>query len=1260
MRYLNQNLKAVLTVFVGSAFAYTPNVFSASYPANIDYGTQGDFVAKVGTEYGRTANLTLVGPLLVNLPEAPGSTSDGIPYESKSSVWELTDLTQPSLIRTITCDTCFMGMPISAHATITRFDNDEAYLYMRERDIVGNGEYMTFDPLGLTSNDQAASRDLNWGFDPMSYPMMFSPYYLREWWEYGNQPSGLQSIRDPSNLLPIGESQHWLGEHLVQWDHLGLTGVTGFAAWLGNLLVVSSDQQSTGMAIYDISGFKNGDLPRLLSTFQPTLTEPDGNQLGIGGYWMEPYGTTKMVWAARTRNAVPIRNFPALFIVDFENPTQPRLSCELYFDQDPNDPSDGDSSSDPMYVNFQDQYAYVDHFKVDINACENAYSDGVISDQEFSQIVYRFNDIENSCDGSQYFRPLGQVGVFGGYDWWETEAIISYSGVQLPLGQYLQNQNGLGFRMVYQPATGEVVVNTNALNIGDTISFNGQSATVTDVQITPEINEQGMCFMVTSDEPDTNAPFVSGHRPLADQTNYPVDGFIHIHIPETLRTETVINAITVTDVDSGQDIDFRYQLAHTGTISIWPSSDLAIDTTYEVNVTGIQDFMGNTMTPYQFRFSTGVSLIGNPVPPPGGGGGSSTAPPSFSGTAFYPNQSSQMSCEAEVENGHVWAVNPDNDSVTIVDRSLDSNFDLTINVLREIKLNYEHPTSVTKVGNLFAVTYQDDDKIVFFDAQGNPIRSIDSGHGTQPIASVSVNNDLYIALYGSGEVIKVNASTGEIESRLAVGPKPKAMAIHQTRLLVTRFISDSSVNNEHGAVYDIDISNDLSLTRTIQVNKVLVSDDIDHGSGLPNYLSSIVISPDGNQAYITAVKANIDNGLFKSGQQIDDDNSIRPMIITLDLINHIDANIDPTTRAGSIDLDNAADPSAITFLPDGVNRVYTLQGNNLAVSDNLDANTTVQMATGFAPQSMCTTLRTLYVKNFTDRSISAIDIAGLMHDSAQNPTINTLSTVSTETLSDEELEGLKLFYEARSPDLSPEGYISCASCHIGGGHDGLTWDMTQMGEGLRNTLSLNGSSGVRFGDLHWSQNFDEVQDFEIQIERLNGATGLIPGVTFPDGASPLVINTSGLSTDLDALATYVNSLGKERVKHSPHRSYTGDLTAAAQRGQQVFTEKNCQSCHAGAAFRDGQGHAVGTIKAESGNRLGLVGGLSNIRTPTLIELWDSAPYFHDGSAATLSDVFQVGTHVTDFTGTEQDDLIQYLLSIDRSVYIEDNATFPDF
>ena len=77
--------------------------------------------------------------------------------------------------------------------------------------------------------------------------------------------------------------------------------------------------------------------------------------------------------------------------------------------------------------------------------------------------------------------------------------------------------------------------------------------------------------------------------------------------------------------------------------------------------------------------------------------------------------------------------------------------------------------------------------------------------------------------------------------------------------------------------------------------------------------------------------------------------------------------------------------------------------------------------------------------------------------------------------------------------------MSCASCHNDGGHDGRIWDLTGMGEGLRNTVSLTRPRRQAHGFLHWSANFDEVQDFEGQIRTLAGGTGLMTDAAFNAG-----------------------------------------------------------------------------------------------------------------------------------------------------------------
>ncbi len=643
------------------------------------------------------------------------------------------------------------------------------------------------------------------------------------------------------------------------------------------------------------------------------------------------------------------------------------------------------------------------------------------------------------------------------------------------------------------------------------------------------------------------------------------------------------------------------------------------------------------------------------------------AAPTYTGTAYFPNQSTPIFCDASAETNDVWVVNPDNDTVTIISSSIDVNLVKSHTVTREITTGYEAPTSVTRAGILYAVTYRDDDKVVFFNTTGDTIYAIDTGHGTQPVASVYSGNFLYVSLYGSGEVVKVNTRSRTISARLEVGDKPKAMALKDSRLLVTRFISPST----HGEVYDININAGMTLTRTITVNKVLVGDDIDHGAGVPNFLSGIVISSDGLTAYVSSTKANIERGTrvgSTNSQALDGDNTVRPMLAVLDLVNNRDSNVDPNSREGTLDLDNGADPSYVSYLANPDIRVTALQGNDLLVTFNAQNNSSAQFSTGGAPQGMCSTRRTLYVKNFTSRTVSAIDVAAYLDSGSLQQTREEISTVTTEVLSAQEKEGLQIFYKSSIPEMGPEGYMSCASCHADGGQDGQVWDMTAMGEGIRNTISLNGSSGTRFGLLHWSQNFNEVQDFEFQLVAMNegeglslqsdGGSGYLASRTI--GQSPLSFVTTGLSVDLDALSAYVSSLGRDTVKRSPYRDNTGALTTAAGRGRVVFDsavggQPTCASCHSGPAYRDGTGHDVGTITTASGNTQGAT--LAAVRTPTLIELWDSAPYFHNGSAATLSDVLATGAHVRAFEGSDEADLIEYLLSIDREAYITDGADF---
>ncbi|MFZ4759636.1 MAG: PA14 domain-containing protein, partial [Burkholderiaceae bacterium] len=320
----------------------------------------------------------------------------------------------------------------------------------------------------------------------------------------------------------------------------------------------------------------------------------------------------------------------------------------------------------------------------------------------------------------------------------------------------------------------------------------------------------------------------------------------------------------------------------------------------------------------------------------------------------------------------------------------------------------------------------------------------------------------------------------------------------------------------------------------------------------------------------------------------------------------------------------------------------------VAVIDVAGRRELMRFEAGLAPQGLAVSTDglQLYVHNFMDRSVGAYDLSRLVNAGAtQVPLLGTVRTIATEALAPNVLLGKQLFYDARDPRLSRDSYMSCASCHNDGGHDGRTWDLTGFGEGLRNTASLRGRAGAQ-GRLHWSANFDEVQDFEGQIRTFAGGTGLMTTAQFNTGtrSQPLGDRKTGVSADLDAMAAYVASL--TAVAPSPLRAPDGALTTTAVAGAALFTRLGCVDCHGGRDFTASATLGpvdVGTIRQPgSGKRLG--GALVGIDPPTLRDVWATAPYLHDGRAETLPDAIRAhrGLIATDLEVTQ---LARYVAEI---------------
>lgn len=604
-----------------------------------------------------------------------------------------------------------------------------------------------------------------------------------------------------------------------------------------------------------------------------------------------------------------------------------------------------------------------------------------------------------------------------------------------------------------------------------------------------------------------------------------------------------------------------------------------------------------------------------------------------------------------IDNGLIWAVNADADTVSGVDAE-------TLTRVHEIPVG-EEPKALARAndGLLWVVSREDASLSLIDPVAASVVDRISLPPSSQPVG-VAISPDgssAYVTLSALGQLVKINTSTQSVTQTLDLGPdscghipnvRGIAVSSDSSTIYVTRFISPDT----EGEVYQINAA-DLSLAQTIPLAISGGVDTSQFSRGLPNYLTSITISPDGVRAWVPSKKDNIQRGGQRDGLPLEHDVTVRALTSSIDLITGAEV------ASERVDHDNADRCHDASFSPLGDLVFISMPGNQqVRVLDAYNGNNINAIDTQEVPEGSVIdpSTGTLYVLNFLSRSLSAYDVSDMLNGGSTSELIGHVDLVSVEPLSAEVLRGKKLFYDATSENLNQNGYMSCASCHLDGSHDGRTYDFSApQGEGFRNTIDLRGRSGTGHGRVHWTGNFDEIHDFEGQIRDLGAGEGLMNDSDFLGGSRSTSLGDpkGGISSDLDALSAYVASL--DEIPESPYRQANGSLTSDALLGKAHFERLACASCHSGPDFTDsplGNLHNVGTIKVTSGSRLSEA--LTGLDTPTLKGLWDTAPYLHDGSAKTLRDVLTTSNPadehgaVSTLNDTEIDQLVTYLLQID--------------
>ena len=301
--------------------------------------------------------------------------------------------------------------------------------------------------------------------------------------------------------------------------------------------------------------------------------------------------------------------------------------------------------------------------------------------------------------------------------------------------------------------------------------------------------------------------------------------------------------------------------------------------------------------------------------------------------------------------------------------------------------------------------------------------------------------------------------------------------------------------------------------------------------------------------------------------------------------------------------------------------------------------------------------------------------------------------------------GRHLFHDAR---LSADGTVACASCHVQamGFADGRAVGIGVDGtEGQRNAPGLANVGYLPV--LTWGNPMIDSLERHVLIPMFGtapvemGAAGMEAALfdrlaadpfyaeafpaAFPDRPAP------DLYTVTRALAAFQRTMISAGSPYDRF-AYEGDLdalSASARRGQDLFFGERleCYHCHGGFNFTDNletsrmkmaetgfHNTGVHEVIREGGEGIAAFtlreADLGRFRTPSLRNVAVTAPYMHDGSMATLSEVLDAyangGRHPDvaqkdplvagfDLSVAEKADVIAFLESLTDEDFLSDPA-----
>ena len=251
--------------------------------------------------------------------------------------------------------------------------------------------------------------------------------------------------------------------------------------------------------------------------------------------------------------------------------------------------------------------------------------------------------------------------------------------------------------------------------------------------------------------------------------------------------------------------------------------------------------------------------------------------------------------------------------------------------------------------------------------------------------------------------------------------------------------------------------------------------------------------------------------------------------------------------------------------------------------------------------------------------------------------------------------GRMLFHEKR---LSKNGAIACSTCHTltRFGIDGQTTSKGVTGQrGARNTPSVfNSATHIaqfwdgRAADVEAQARGPIMNPIEMAMPNDKAVIAVlkaIPGYVemfakaFPGERKPITMKNLG-----DAIGAFERGLVTKSRWDRYIRGETGALTATEKHGLKVFLDAGCMACHTGSQVGGNMFQKVGAVipwpnQKDKGRAEITKSPADNMvfKVPSLKNISQTAPYFHDGTSANLHDAIKLmGYHQLGITLGEED------------------------